>query len=1290
MKINYKLCFLSILISFFVFNIVKTEGSTYDKDNFLRYFNQKITFTENKGQVIDSKNNSMSDILFTTEKNGIKCFLSKKSISYVFSKVENDSTNLNSVANSFSSIQKLPTNTTIASFRLDMELLNANPDTRVIALDEEAFYKNYYLSHCKTGILNIKSYKKLLYTNIYPNIDMVIYSIDNNMKYDFIIHPGGNIKDIKMHFTGAQEIKITKEGKLQVYTPFGFIQENAPLTYQEFGNKREVINSAFIKDNNTVCFSIGNYDRKKTITIDPTRQWATFIGGNSDDWVFGSTADKTGNIYLSGFTNSTNLPSTSGAYQSTYGGSQDAFLAKINSNGSPIWITYYGGNSADDGRSVSIDNNGGIFLNGFTRSTNFPVSTGAFQTSHAGGTLDAFLVKFNNNGSRQWATYYGGSGDDYGVELTTDSKANIIMCGFTSSTNFPVNSGAFQTSYAGGSNDAFAVKLNSSGIRQWATYYGGSGDDRFYAVTSDTSDNYYLNGFTSSTNFPVSSSAYQSTKAGANDLGLVKFNNSGSRQWATYYGGSGDDLLFAAKFSNDNNLYLTGLTKSSNFPVSSGAFQTSNAGGTNDGFLLKFSSSGSRIWATYFGGSGQDDGYRMAIDNSGMINIAGYTLSTNFPVTSNAFQSSYGGGARDAYLIIFNSGGSRYYSTYYGGNDDDYSAGISVDSLNNIYLAGSAYSTNLPITTGAYQTTKAGGNDLFLVKFSPDKPVVTVSGPLTFCDGDSVLLSTAIPYSAYQWSHGPTSRSVTIKKSGKYVVTVKDANNVTTTSDTVEVKINLKPKANFTFINNCQGKLIYLYDSSIIASGTLTYAWDLGDGRKSTLKDIATIYSNPGIYNVKLVVTSNNGCIDSITKTISVFANPKADFTVSNMVCKGASVSLNNTSIIPANTNVSYFWNFGDGNSSTQVSPVHTYLTEGTFNIKLIVTTNNGCIDSITKSITVQPVPVANFSFINSCTGIPVSFSDSSFISQGTLNYEWDFGDGGNSIIKNPIYTFNKPGNFDIKLKVKSNFGCIDSIIKTIIIYPRPTRPDITANGSLTFCEGDSVELSAGPGYSSYLWSTGDTTQSIVIKQSGAYKVIVSNINGCLDSSSTALVTVNSANFNVSFTENQRILTTQPYSVVFTNTTPNPTNYDFTWKFGDGNTSNQESPIYSYQDSGLFTITLIAKNKVTGCMDSLVKKDWILVSKLSNILSIPNTKPEVIIYPNPTTNSFSVDIKNPIQSGLQLILFDGLGRKLEEKHLKPNETQRNLMFDLNNSTKGIYFLKVISNNANFTYKVIKN
>jgi hypothetical protein len=292
----------------------------------------------------------------------------------------------------------------------------------------------------------------------------------------------------------------------------------------------------------------------------------------------------------------------------------------------------------------------------------FPTTNGAYDTSFGGDGLrtgDAFLSKFTSSGSLSWSTYLGGSNGDKGQGVTTDGSGNVYVTG-RADTTFPTTNGAYQSSF-GGNNDAFLSKFTSSGSLSWSTYLGGSNGDRGNGVTTDGSGNVYVTGGADTT-FPTTSGAYQASFGGGDsrslsnrDAFLSKFTTSGSLSWSTYLGGSGNESGSAVTTDGSGNVYVTG-NAGGGFPTTSGAYQPSFGEGGDDAFLSKFNSGGSLSWSTYLGGGNSDGGSGVTTDGSGNVYVTG-SAQSDFPTTSGAYQTSYGGVGRfpyDAFLTKFN------------------------------------------------------------------------------------------------------------------------------------------------------------------------------------------------------------------------------------------------------------------------------------------------------------------------------------------------------------------------------------------------------------------------------------------------------------------------------------------------------------------------------------------------------------------------------------------------------------------------------------------------------------
>ena len=457
--------------------------------------------------------------------------------------------------------------------------------------------------------------------------------------------------------------------------------------------------------------------------------YMSYLGGTGNDIGYDIAVDGDGNIYITGYTASKDFPTTNDAYKKTNAGGNDIFVAKFSSSGSMIYSTYFGGTGNDVGYDIAVDGEGNIYITGYTASTNFPTTSGANQTTYGGGAFDAFLAKFNSNGTLLYSTYLGGTNTDLGSDIAVDSTGNVYITGYTKSTNFPTSTGAFQTTLAG-NYDAFLTKYNSTGNLMYSTYLGGSGSDSANGNALDNAGNIYITGYTASTNFPTTDGVYQTSNAGGNDVFVTKFNSDGRLVYSTYLGGTSNDNGNSIAVDSSGNAYITGQTKSMNFPTTTGAYITTFIGSEYDAYVTKLNSDGTTLlYSTYLGGSASNSietEMGIAVDNEGNAYVTGNTNSGDFPVTSGAYQTNNKGGFQgDVILTKLNTNGTGlFYSTYLGGSGNDYGRAVALDSEGNVYMTGSTNSANFPVTNGAYQSTRTStSQEGFIAKLDLTHPV---------------------------------------------------------------------------------------------------------------------------------------------------------------------------------------------------------------------------------------------------------------------------------------------------------------------------------------------------------------------------------------------------------------------------------------------------------------------------------------------------------------------------------------------------------------------------------------
>ncbi|HTN44765.1 MAG TPA: SBBP repeat-containing protein [Flavipsychrobacter sp.] len=825
-----------------------------------------LYFMENKGQITDQKGHPRTDLHFRLTSSGMNLFTGSGHLHYQW-------------AMPLLSSSGRQEEQKAALYRMDVTLMGSNPQAEMTTGKRQAFYERYYLPHLgKQGTIAY-AYQQIRYKNVYPHIDWVLYIKEGKVEYDFIIHPGGKVSDIQLQYSGTDRLSIDEQGRLTAVTPFGTVTESAPVGYQEDGVP---VATSFVLDHNILSFKTAAH--KGVLTIDPTLNWSTYYGGNAEDITKNGciTGDPYGNTFLAGQTNSTMNIATTGSFKDTLTAQYDAFLVRFNSSGNRLWATYYGGATQDYGMAAVTDRIGGVYLTGYSNGNGLS-TTGSHQATKGSG-YDALLVKFDTSGTRLWATYYGGSATEQGLGVVCDRNNNVYMTGFTNNSTTGIATGGAHQTAGGGGNDAFLVKFNSAGIRQWGTYYGGSGVDQGLSLACDTIKNVFLAGYTLSGSGIATANAHQTTAGGNEDGFLVKFDSSGTRLWATYYGGSATDMCQGVICDQAGNPSLVGYTQSTTGIATAGSHQPAFfAAPGADAFLVKFNAAGVRQWGTYYGDTGDDWGLGITTDRLNNIFITGFTGSHNNIATPGSFKDTLPAiDLADAFLVKFSPSGNRVWGSYLGGDDVDMGYGLYCDTLSRVYIAGVTYSVTGFATTGAHQTTFGGGSrDAFLSLindcdlFAPS----SVTGADTVCKKSNYSytvpsMAGAVSYTwtlPTGWSGNSNTNSINIL-SGTASDTIRvHANYVCGSSSDVKKYIVISPRPVVTPSGN---KRICYGDSVLLtSSGAIRYQWlyngssVLGD----TLQNLAV--SQSGHFNV--VTLNAFGCRDtSATDTVTVHPLP--------------------------------------------------------------------------------------------------------------------------------------------------------------------------------------------------------------------------------------------------------------------------------------------------------------------------------------------------------------------------------------------------------------------------------
>ncbi len=621
--------------------------------------------------------------------------------------------------------------------------LDANKNPEMVPIKEATLRVNYFIGNDTSKWHGgIPTSMAVLYKNLYDNINLKVYGLEKQIEYDWIVKPGGNPENIRFQYQNVKGSRINDEGNLLIETDFGVLVHKKPVSYQWLKTqkhkgaeaKREMVKAGFIKiGENTYGFDVGPYDSNRELIIDPVvLAYSTYLGGGSNDWGYEIAVDCNGFVYVVGVTSSSDFP-TLNQYQGNlvY---YDAFVAKLDTTragvSSLLYSTYLGGGGFDKGMGIAVDDNGHAYVAGETWSWNFP-TLNRFQGNQ--GTEDGFVTRLDTNrsgvSSMIYSTYLGGSGMEIGGKIAVDGNGTVCVTGWTTSSNFPTLN-QYQ-GYQGG-YDGYAAMLdtNRAGVSSliYSTYLGGSGSEHGKGIAVDGNRNVYVAGWTDSSNFPTLNQ-YQGDQ-GDWDVFAVRLDanqvGASSLLYSTYLGGDARDLAHDIQVIGNGNAYITGYTRSSNFPTLN---RYQGYQGSDDVFIAGLDmnqvGASSLIYSTYLGGGGNDYGQGIALDGKGHVYVAGQTDSSNFPVLEQ-YQGYQG--SVDAFLTKLDMTRSGVpallYSTYLGGGGNDYILDIGLDGKDNVCVIGYTFSSNFP-TLNSYQEYQ-GGIDVFVAKLISNRPPVAV------------------------------------------------------------------------------------------------------------------------------------------------------------------------------------------------------------------------------------------------------------------------------------------------------------------------------------------------------------------------------------------------------------------------------------------------------------------------------------------------------------------------------------------------------------------------------------
>jgi len=578
----------------------------------------------------------------------------------------------------------------------------------------------------------VPNYGCLQVRDLYPGVDLVYYGSGRELEYDLAIKPASDPRQLRLRFSGGHP-HMDRDGNLVA----GFVQKR-PTAYQIAANgARVAVASRYRKNSDgTFGFVLGRYDRTREVIIDPVLSLSAYFAGSQQDYASAIGHDTLGYIYVAGTTQSSDLTSYGVPPIGALTGSSNIFVAKIDPHVTPdrqlVFISYFGGTGADTVNDMVVTPGGMVYLTGQTSSIDFPVTGNAAQ-SGLNGPSDAFAMWLDLTQSQQviYATYVGGSGDDVGNGITIDSQGRIFIAGTSRSSDFPIVNGpqsvngSTQTAFVAG----FDPNQGASGLI-YSTYIGGAGGESGRGIAAAPDGTVWVVGSTYSPDFPVAGYPYQALYHPGGDGFVAQINpaltGTASVPYATYLGGSGPDEVKKVVIDPAGRIIVAGYTGSQDFPITPATALQANYGGNFDAFVAILNPqnySSQLVYSTFYGGSQADIAYDLKLDSGGNLYVTGFTMSPDFPVSTNALQPTYDVVTLDGFVLKFNPArptlGALGYSSYVSSDGQQIGFGVDFDVNGNIYVTGYTTGPLFDPFGGTPKTTDSGNTDAFLMGINP-------------------------------------------------------------------------------------------------------------------------------------------------------------------------------------------------------------------------------------------------------------------------------------------------------------------------------------------------------------------------------------------------------------------------------------------------------------------------------------------------------------------------------------------------------------------------------------------
>lgn len=978
---------------------------------------------------------------------------------------------------------------------------------------------------------NAKAFHSVIYTDIYPSIDLKIHSREN-LKYDFIVKPGGHPEDISLRYDGVKP-ELKRSGELLISTAVGQVMESAPFAYQVIDGAIVRIDCAFKISEGSIVFDLGSYDQEYDLIIDPELIFSTYSGSLTDNFGYTATFDIDGHLYSGSTAFGTQYPITMGAYQAGWAGGvgagsivgTDMAISKFNLEGTDLeYSTYLGGSGDELPHSLITDSAGVLYILGTTGSNNFPVTDDAVQTEFQGGS----------------PTLLGGIGIDY------NQGADIVVSALSAD-----GQDLLASTYIGGTGN------DGTNTAQFLKY--NYADEVRGEIELDIAGNILVGSCTASEDFPVTSGALQTVKGVGQDGVFFALNPSMTELLAsTFIGGNGGDAVYSIYFAPDGTVSLGGGTTSSDLPIPEGAFQPDNAGGNADGFIITIDEFAQDILnGTYWGTDAYDQVYFVERDGEGSPHVFGQTESTG---SSLLFNADYGEPGQGMFVSkLGNNLETAAWSTTFGnqtGTPPLSPVAFAVDICSRIYLSGWGGSVNsqgntfgLEVTGDALQSTTDGSDFYFMV-----------------LDGDADGLTFASFYGgnlSAEHVDGGTSRfdrggkiyqAVCAGCGGNDDFPIAPPNALSPTNNSPNCNLGVAKidfdlplvLAGFEAEDVClPSPVSFINTSETFSEGDPSYQWTFPNGDQSTEENPEFLFEEPGVYEVELIITDPLACnlADTLVQTVEVFSEIQLDVPDQIISCDSSTFEIE---ALTGGTGTFFTWaedlNFTEIILEGETDSILNYTATGPTTIYLEV--DNGLCNEI------RPI------FLGPPIDVELSFTDTLLCNVDTIDISFEVVNGWNPedilwipqdlVISgqgSPTATFVITEPFNISVLVENEFGCVDGPKATIESYDI----SLDAPSDTLLCTNDPLLLTANsfgtaleflwsddPDFGSILNPSGDSTISVNPGSIAFYYVQVDN-NGC---TLTDTVAVSLLEAGTSITPNQYICFGDTATIFVTNDFP--------------------------------------------------------------------------------------------------------------------------------------------------------